>query len=119
MSNTFLAIFVGNPDSPKMKAWAALSEAERNAKQRDGMAAWGGWMQKHQADIVASGGPLGRTKKTSAKGIEDVRNNLSGFVIVRASSHEAAAKLFEDHPQFSIFPGDGVEIMPVLPIPGG
>jgi hypothetical protein len=38
---------------------------------------------------------------------------------VRADSHEAAAKLFEKHPHFSIFSGDSVEIMPVLPIPAG
>jgi hypothetical protein len=30
----------------------------------------------------------------------------------------AAAKLFEGHPHFTIFPGDGVEVMEVLPIPG-
>ena len=35
-----------------------------------------------------------------------------------ADSHEAAAKLFEMHPHFSIFPGESVEIMPILPIPG-
>jgi hypothetical protein len=43
---------------------------------------------------------------------------LGAFTIVRADSHEAAAKLFDKHPHFSIFPGDSVEIMPVLPIPG-
>jgi hypothetical protein len=26
--------------------------------------------------------------------------------------------MFEKHPHFSIFPGDSVEIMEVLPIPG-
>jgi len=31
----------------------------------------------------------------------------------------AAAKMFEHHPHFLIFPGEGVEIMPVLPIPAG
>jgi hypothetical protein len=43
---------------------------------------------------------------------------MSGFVIVKAESHEEAAKMFENHPQFTIFPGDGVEVMEVLPIPG-
>jgi hypothetical protein len=37
--------------------------------------------------------------------------------VVRAASHEDAAKLFEDHPHFTIFPGDGVEVMECLPIP--
>jgi hypothetical protein len=27
--------------------------------------------------------------------------------------------MFENHPHFAIFPGEAVEIMPVLPIPGG
>ena len=39
-------------------------------------------------------------------------------VVVRANSHEAAAALFENHPHFTIFPGEAVQVMPVLPIPG-
>lgn len=41
-------------------------------------------------------------------------NQLTVFVVVRAPSHEAAAKLFEGHPHFTIFPCDGVEVMPLL-----
>lgn len=37
--------------------------------------------------------------------------------IVEADSHEAAARMFENHPHFSIFPGDSVEIMECLPMP--
>jgi len=43
---------------------------------------------------------------------------MVGYVLVQAESHEAAAKMFERHPHFTIFPGDSVEIMEVLPIPG-
>ena len=75
-------------------------------------------MEKHQAVIAGTGGPLGKTKRVSPQGIADVSNDLSGYVVVRAASHEAAAKLFEGHPQFTIFPGEGVEVMPILPIPG-
>jgi hypothetical protein len=42
---------------------------------------------------------------------------MGAFIVVRADSHEAAAKLFENHPHFTIFPGESVEVMPVLPIP--
>ncbi len=35
------------------------------------MAAWGKWMADHAADIVESGGPLGTTKKVSAKGVDE------------------------------------------------
>ena len=64
------------------------------------------------------GGPLGKTKKVDARGVADIANELGAFTVVRAASHEAAAKMFENHPHFAIFPGERVEIMPVLPIPG-
>jgi hypothetical protein len=117
-TNTFLAVFTGSKTSPSMAAWNALPEAERLAKQQEGIAAWKAWVEKHQAAIVGMGGPLGKTKKVTARGVEDVSNQLSGYTVVRADSHEAAAKLFEKHPHFAIFPGDSVEVMPVLPIPG-
>ena len=82
------------------------------------MASWKAWVEKHHAVIVSMGGPLGKTKKATQRGIEDTSNNMGAFTVVRADSHEAAAQLFAGHPHFSIFPGDGVEIMPVLPIPG-
>jgi hypothetical protein len=116
--NTYLAVFLGSKTGPRAKAWGALSEAERGAKEREGKAAWTAWAQKYQAAIVFMGGPLGKTKKVSSSGIADISNELGAFTVVRAESHEAAAKIFERHPHFSIFPGDGVEIMPVLPIPG-
>ncbi|MGB2588241.1 MAG: hypothetical protein WBC72_19230 [Pseudolabrys sp.] len=100
-----------------MTAWNALPEAERLAKQKEGIAAWKAWAEKHQAAIVGMGGPLGKTKN-SQRGIEDTSNEMGAYMVVRADSHEAAAKLFEGHPHFTIFPGERVEIMPVLPIPG-
>jgi len=64
------------------------------------------------------GAPLSRTKLVSKSGISDIRNNLAAFTIVHAESQEAAAKLFLDHPHFTLFPGEGVEVMECLPIPG-
>jgi len=117
-NNTFLAVFLGSKTNPQMTAWNALPEAERLAKQQEGIAAWKAWAEKHQAAIVGMGGPLGKTKKISQRGIEDTSNDLGAYMVVRADSPEAAAKLFEGHPHFTIFPGERIEIMPVLPIPG-
>jgi hypothetical protein len=117
-NSTYLAVFLGSKSSANRKAWDALPESERHAKEREGMAAWGAWVQKHQASIVAMGGPLGKTKKISSQGIQEIHNELTAYTVVSAESHEAAAKLFVNHPHFAIFPGDAVEIMPVLPIPG-
>jgi hypothetical protein len=116
-NDTYLAVFLGDKTSPRMKAWIALPEAERHAKAQEGVAAWKTWVERHQTAIVGMGGPLGQTRKVTQRGIEDVSNQLSGFTVVRADSHEAAAKLFENHPHFTIFPGEAVEVMPVLPIP--
>ncbi len=82
------------------------------------MAAWKAWVEEHHTIIVAIGGPLGKTKKVTQRGIDATSNDMGAFTVVHGDSHEAAAKLFEKHPHFTIFPGDSVEIMPVLPIPG-
>lgn len=117
-NDTFLAVFRGGKTSPGMVAWNALSEAERNARTQEGMAGWKSWCEKHQTEIVAMGGPLGKTQNISPRGIEGAINDLCAYMVVRAASHEAAARMFEKHPHFTIFPGESVEVMPVLPIPG-
>jgi hypothetical protein len=117
-NDTYLAVFLGSKTSPRMKAWMALPEAERRVREQEGMAAWKAWVEKHQGAVQAMGGPLGKTKKVTERGIEDVSNELGAFTVVRAESHEAAARMFEKHPHFTIFPGECIEIMPVLPIPG-
>ncbi len=117
-NGTYLAVFLGSKSSVRRAAWDALPEGERRAKEQAGMAAWKAWVEKHRAAILEMGGPLGKTKKVMERGTADVSNELAAFTVVRAESHEAAAKLFDKHPHFTIFPGDAVEIMPILPIPG-
>ncbi|WP_246263309.1 hypothetical protein [Caulobacter soli] len=108
---TFLALYMGSAEPVDM---SALSE-ETMAK---GMAAWGQWMTDHAEAVVEHGGPVGKTKKVSKTGVSDIRNLVGGYILVKAESHEAAAAMFENHPHFAIFPGDSVEIMERLPIPG-
>src|SRR6478736_10263165 len=103
-NDTFLAIFLGSKTSAKMAAWNALSEAERRAKEQQGIAAWKAWVEKHQASLVELGGPLGKTKRVDSSGIADIGNEIGAFTVVRAASNEKAAKMFERHPQFRIFP---------------
>jgi hypothetical protein len=114
----FLAIFLGSQSSPKFAAWNALPATQREAQHKAGVAAWHAWVEKHRAAIVDGGGPLGKTKTISAQSIADTKNLLTGYTVVQAESHEAAARLFENHPHFTLMPGDCVEIMEILPIPG-
>lgn len=115
---TYLAVFTGNQESTTKSGWRDLSPEERKAREEKGLAAWGKWMADNAGALVFEGGPLGKTKSVSKRGVEDISNMLAGFVVFKAASHEAAAKKFENHPHFMIFPGLAVEIMEVLPIPG-
>lgn len=112
----FLAIYIGTGGG--FEKWQKQDEATRKTLEASGIKAWTDWMAANSAAVVDQGGPLGKTKRTSPDGVADTRNNMTGYVIIQAESHEAAAKLFEKHPHFTIFPGDSVEIMECLPIPG-
>ena len=109
---TFLALYMGAPNAAGGRPDMSEADIQR------GMAAWGAWMDDNAGRMVLPGGPCGVTKKTSKAGVEDVRNAVTGFTVLQAESHDEAARLFENHPHFAIFPGDSVEIMEVLPIPG-
>jgi hypothetical protein len=106
----FMAIYTGTPGARA----AAQPDPAMIAR---GMQAWGEWMARYADRVVDGGGPLGKTKKVSADGITDIQNHIAGYVVVEADDHEAAARMFEGHPHFTIFPGDGVEVMPCLPVP--
>jgi transcription antitermination factor NusG len=114
----FLAIYIGTASSLERSEWNEMDEGKRKNVEASGIEAWGEWMIANKAAIVDQGGPLGKTKRTAAQGVSDTKNSMTGYVVVRAESHEAAARMFENHPHFTIFPGDSVEIMECLPIPG-
>ena len=114
----FLAIYIGTEAALEKSQWKSLDEGKRQALEASGFKAWMDWGTANSVAIVDQGSPLGRTKRASAQGITDIKNAMTGYVVVQAESHEAAAKLFADHPHFTIFPGDSVEIMECLPLPG-
>jgi hypothetical protein len=109
----FLALYMGS--AAAVQAGGTLDAATRDR----GMQAWIKWMQDNGKSVVDAGGPVGKTKLADKRGVTDVRNAVTGYVIIEATDHAAAAKLFENHPHFSIFPGEAVEIMECLPMPGG
>jgi hypothetical protein len=110
----FLAVFTMNPE--KMAAFQKTPDVQERSKK--GVAAWHQWMEDHKAVIVDEGGPLSRTSRATSDGVADGKNNLGGYLVIRAESQADAAKLFLNHPSFAIFPGEAVEVMEVLPMPG-
>ncbi len=113
----FLAVYLGTMHDEKFKAFMAMPEEARKKTEAAGMAAWGQWAKDHSSSILDNGGPLGKTMKTDVSGISASRNDLSGYAVVQAESHEEAAKMFENHAHFTIFPGTSVEIMEILDMP--
>lgn len=109
----FMAIYTGSA-TPEQRDAMHTDQARMQA----GMEAWGKWMHDHQAALVDAGGPLGKTKRVDGSGTTDTSNNMAAYAIVQAETHDDAARMFEGHPHFAIFPGDGVEIMECMPIPG-
>lgn len=114
----FMAVFTGLQASPGRARWEALDEVTRREREKAGMEAWMKWGEVHADAVVDHGGPLGKTSRVSTDGVADTSNAMTGYVMVQADSREAAARMFENHPHFAIFPGDAVEIMEVLPVPG-
>jgi hypothetical protein len=114
----FLAIYRGDSSSKARTEWDKLSLEEQQKLTKRGMESWGKWMQENSASVVFPGGPLGKTLAVDKGGISSKKNKDCGFVVIEAATHEEAAKMFLNHPHFAIFPGENVEIMECLPIPG-
>ena len=112
----FLAVYIGT--AAAMDEWNALSEAERQLRHTAGVQAWKKWVEDNQSSIVEVGAPLGKTLCASGRGVEKIKNDLTGFTVVQAATHEQAAALFEGHPHFTLFPGHSIETMECRPIPG-
>jgi hypothetical protein len=101
---------------------AVMDEWKKNTKPDEMKAAsekmmgeWQSWLKRHDKALVERGAPLGKTKRVTADGISDFRNDLNWYSIVEAESHEAAAKIFADHPHLQI-PKASVEVMEIPPM---
>ncbi len=111
----YLAVFLGSPDMGKNMREDTSDDMKK--RMQEGMMAWGKWMEDHKDAVVNGGSPLGKTKKINKEGVADTRNEMGAWVVVKAESHDDAAKMFLNHPHFMIFPGDRVEVMECLPMP--
>lgn len=114
----FLAVFIGTEAALERSQWKHLDDKQRKERETAGIKAWKEWGVAHATSVLDHGTPLGKTKRIDPEGVADIKNVLCAYVIVQAQDHAAAAKLFENHPHFTIFPGDSVEIMECLPVPG-
>lgn len=96
-----------------VKAMDAMMQSASKEQQEEGMQAWNDWMEKHKDDFLDQGTPLGRNKRVTKSGAGDERNDVMGYSIVHADSHEAATRIVADSPAFDI-EGAYVEVMEMV-----
>ena len=82
------------------------------------MAEWMKWSEAHKASIVDMGAPLGKTKRVTATGAADARNELGGYGIMQGESADAVAKIFVGHPHLQMDKGAKIEIVEIMSMPG-
>lgn len=111
----FLAVYTMKPED--LARFRSLPKSEQNAIDAVGLQQWTDWEERNAALFPDRGGMVGRTTRVTRDGIADAVNPFCGYIVVEADTIDAAARLFENHPHFTVFPGDGVDIMPFLTDP--
>lgn len=108
----FVAVYTVKPED--IAAFRSLPKSEQEAIDATGLKAWVEWGKRNGPAIVATDVMVGKTMRVTKSGVTDAQNQIAGFVIVEADDMTAAANLFRNHPHIIIFPGDGIDIMPVV-----
>ena len=81
------------------------------------MAAWQDWASRHEREIVDGGAPVGKTLLVNGDGVSATQNAITGYTLVEAETHAAAAEIFIGHPHIEIL-GLSVEVMELPRMPG-
>ena len=108
----FLALY--RMDVAEMQRMMTTMTPEDRKKN---MGEWEVWMKQNMSHFADPGGPVGKTKQVAASGTSDIRNDIAGYSIVQAPSHEAAVAIFAGNPHFTM-PGATVEVMEIMAMPG-
>ncbi|MEZ4333111.1 MAG: hypothetical protein R3F35_15230 [Myxococcota bacterium] len=108
----FLAVYTMKPED--LAAFRRLPRSEQAAIDEAGLEAWAAWDERNAATIVSPDVMVGKTRRVTRAGIADAQNAIAGILIVEATDLDSAARLFQDHPHITIFPGDGIDVMPVV-----
>lgn len=111
----FLAVYTMKRED--LARFRAMPKAEQDAVDAKGLPLWEAWEKKNAAHLRNLGGMVGKTTRATRDGVVEGINDFCGYVIVEAETAQEAAGLFVDHPHITVFPGDGVDVMPFLTEP--
>ena len=96
--------------------WKTNDPEKRKQAEEKMQSEWKKWMSDHAKMLVDNAG-VGKTKRVTAQGTSDTRNDIMLYAVVEADSHDAAAKTFEGHPHLQI-PQSSIEVMEINPLSG-
>lgn len=99
-----------------LEAWMKTDEETRKKEMAEMEAQWGSWMTEHAALFSGPTFGAGATKRVTAAGVVDTKNDVMMYSIVEAASHQEAAEAFTSNPHVGI-PGSWIDVMPMNPIP--
>ncbi len=94
--------------------WMQKPEEERKSVEEKMKADWDAWILAHK-DTVLNTIALGKTKRVSSSGVEDIKNDMMISSYAQGESLEAVADIFKGHPHLSI-PGATIEVMETRPM---
>jgi hypothetical protein len=97
--------------------WKKTEPEKRKEAEEKMQGEWRKWMSDHMTIFVDKGAGVGKTKRVTAQGMSDTKNDIMLYAIVEAESHEGAAKIFEGHPHLQI-PQSSIEVMEIHPLSG-
>jgi hypothetical protein len=60
------------------------------------------WTEKNKTALIDRGLPLGKNKRMTAAGTEDVANDLNYYCVVEAESVDEVVEMFKDNPHLKI-----------------
>jgi len=91
--------------------WAKTDPEIKKAAEQKMQAEWRKWTSDH-SKIITLTEAGGKTKRVTASGVSDTKNDIMLYSFVEAESHETAAKSFENHPHLQI-PQSSIEIIEI------
>jgi hypothetical protein len=100
-----------------IEEWKKTDPEQRKSAEEKMQREWKAWMGSHASMFADAGAGVGKTKRVTAQGSSDTRNEIMLYAIVNAESHAAAAAAFEGHPHLQI-PQASIEVMELNPLQG-
>ena len=87
------------------------------AQTQAGMEAWMSWAQDAGDAVVDLGMPLGRGRHIAGSGVTGTDSDAAGYSILQEESLDNVLRLMRKHPHL-MAPGNSIDVLPILPMPG-